>query len=150
MECLYALRSDPGDDPGDLELRLDRLVGAVVIWLWLNPRVFPAVTEPRSWAAKGIYGEKLWLLESCSVPLEYRVVLRWLIVPGLCGIVLLAYGLVALRVWPTAFGATLIVLAQLWRIDRLGLLYERGKDGQSKGANAAAPPERTTFVPGTC
>jgi hypothetical protein len=108
-------------------------VAAVVIWLWLNPRVFPAVTEPRSWAAKGIYGEKLWLLESCSVPLEYRVVLRWLIVPGLCGIVLLAYGLVALLVWPTVFGATLIVLAQLWRIDRLGLLYEQSKAGQSKG-----------------
>jgi hypothetical protein len=108
-------------------------VAAVAIWLWLNPRVFPAVTEPRSWAAKGIYGEKLWLLESCSVPLEYRVVLRWLIVPGLCGIVLLAYGLVVLLVWPTVFGATLIVLAQLWRIDRLGLLYEQRKAGQSKG-----------------
>jgi hypothetical protein len=37
-------------------------------------------------------------------------------------------------VWPTVFGATLIVLAQLWRIDRLGLLYEH-----SKCASAAAP-----------
>jgi hypothetical protein len=74
------------------------------------------------------------LLESSTVPAEYQAVLRWLMVPGLCGIVLLAWGLVQLLVWPTVFGATLIVLAQLWRIDRLGLLYE-----QSKRASVAAP-----------
>jgi len=34
------------------------------------------------------------------------------------------WGLLKLLVWPTVFGATLIVVAQLWRIDRMGLLYE--------------------------
>ena len=106
-------------------------VAAVMVWLWLNPHVFPAVTTPRSWAAKGIYGEKLWLLEPASVPAGYRAVLRWLAVPALAGAVLLVWGLVQLLVWPTIFGATLIVLAQLWRIDRLGLLYE-----QRTGASA--------------
>jgi hypothetical protein len=38
--------------------------------------------------------------------------------------VLLGYGLVALEVWPTVFGASLIVLAQLWRIDRLVVFYD--------------------------
>jgi len=109
-------------------------VAAVIVWLWLNPHVFPAVTTPRSWAARGIYGERLWLLEPSTVPAEYQAVLRWLMVPGLCGIVLLAWGLVQLLVWPTVFGATLIVLGQLWRIDRLALLYE-----QSKRASVAAP-----------
>ena len=106
-------------------------VAAVIIWLWLNPHVFPAVTTPRSWAAKGIYGERLWLLEPSRVPAGHRAVLRWLIVPGLCGIVLLAWGLVQLLVWPTVFGATLVVLTQLWRIDRLGLLYEQRKDSSA-------------------
>ena len=31
---------------------------------------------------------------------------------------------VGLAVWPTVFGATLVV-AQLWRIDRFGWLWER-------------------------
>jgi hypothetical protein len=48
-------------------------------------------------------------------------------VPGLAGAVLLFWGLVQLEVWPTLFGASLAVLAQLWRIDRLTLLYERLK-----------------------
>ena len=102
-------------------------VAAVVVWLWLNPRVFPAVAEPKSWAAKGIYGERLWLTEPSRVPPACRAVLRWLMVPALAGLVLLLWGLVLLQPWPTVFGAALIVLAQLWRIDRLGLLYEEDK-----------------------
>ncbi|WP_253712545.1 hypothetical protein [Bradyrhizobium sp. WD16] len=43
----------------------------------------------------------------------------------LCGAVLLLIGLVQLRIWPTLSGAALIVIAQLWRIDRLGRFYER-------------------------
>ncbi|MDB5533693.1 MAG: hypothetical protein JWO28_2008 [Hyphomicrobiales bacterium] len=61
--------------------------------------------------------------------------LRWLIVPGVAGILLLIWGLVQLELWPTIFGATLVTLAQLWRIDRLGLVYE-----ESKRANAECPP----------
>jgi len=38
---------------------------------------------------------------------------------GAAGFVLLTFGVVTLEVWPTVFGASLIVLAQLWRIDRL-------------------------------
>lgn len=99
-------------------------VAVVIVWLLLNPLVFPAVTTPRSWAAKGIYGEKLWLVDRSQVPWSYRVVLRWLIVLGLVGFVLLGWGLIKLLAWPTVFGATLVVVAQLWRIDRMGLLYE--------------------------
>jgi hypothetical protein len=33
--------------------------------------------------------------------------------------VLLAWGLAALDGWPTVVGVALVVLAQLWRIDRL-------------------------------
>jgi hypothetical protein len=100
-------------------------VAVVVGWLLLNPHVFAPVHEPRGWAAKGIFGERLWLQEASAVPPSYRAVLRWLIVPALAGFVLLAWGLARLAVWPTVVGASLIVLAQLWRIDRLGMLYEK-------------------------
>lgn len=100
-------------------------IALVIVWLWLNPHVFSPVDEPRAWAARGIYGEKLWLDEPGRVPPETRSVLRWLMVPGLAGFAFLAWGLVWLQVWPTIFGATLVVLAQLWRIDRLGLLYQQ-------------------------
>ena len=50
--------------------------------------------------------------------------LRWLTVVAAAGFALLVWGLVELLVWPTVFGASLVVLAQLWRIDRLGRLYD--------------------------
>jgi hypothetical protein len=51
-------------------------------------------------------------------------VLPLLIPVGAAGFILLAYGLATLEVWPTVFGASLIALAQLWRIDRLVVLYD--------------------------
>lgn len=99
-------------------------VGAVVVWLWLNPRVFSAVDNPTSWAAKGIYGERLWLEQRGRVPAGYRRVLWLLTVVGASGFALLAFGLITLEIWPTTFGASLIVVGQLWRIDKLGLWYE--------------------------
>jgi len=99
-------------------------VALVVVWLWLNPRVFAAIEEPRGWTARGIYGERLWLLDRERVPPGHRAVLRLLIPVGLAGFALMAWGLVLLAVWPTVFGFTLTLLGQLWRIDRFGLLYD--------------------------
>lgn len=104
-------------------------VAAVAVWLWLNPHVFPPVSVPRSWAAKGIYGERMWLEDRGAVSPDHRAVLRLLVCTGLAGFALVAYGLVALEIWPTVFGATLVVFGQLWRIDRLGLLYEERSRG---------------------
>ena len=99
-------------------------IAAVIVWLWLNPHVFAPVASPTSWAAKGIYGEKLWLKERDRVPPDQRRVLRLLVPVAGAGFVLLSYGLVRLEIWPTVFGASLIVLAQLWRIDRLVVFYD--------------------------
>ncbi|HZA24280.1 MAG TPA: DUF6653 family protein [Dehalococcoidia bacterium] len=73
--------------------------------------------------SQGIYGEKLWLLDRSQVTQSHRAILWWLLVLGSVGFVLLGRSLVKLHVWPTVFGATLVVVVQLWRIDRMGLLY---------------------------
>lgn len=99
-------------------------VGAVLVWLWLNPRVFAPEDNPTRWAAKGIYGERLWLKQRGHVPAGYRAVLRLVTVVAGTGFAVLTLGLVKLEIWPTAFGASLIVIGQLWRIDRLGMLFE--------------------------
>ena len=44
---------------------------------------------------------------------------------GLAGFGLMTWGLVRLEVWPTVFGTTLLIVAQLWRIDRFGWLWDR-------------------------
>lgn len=99
-------------------------IATVIAWLAINPFVFPPADPSRGWASKGIYGEQLWLAERERVPASHRRVLRSLIGVGLVGMLLLVWGLWRLHAWPTLYGATLIVLAQLWRIDRMGLLYD--------------------------
>ena len=116
-------------------------IAVVLVWLWLNVRVFAAVETPTSWAAKGIYGEKLWLTQRERIPAGYRGVLRLLIGVAALSFAVLTYGLIALEVWPTVFGATMIVLGQLWRIDRFGLLFDelraRSDSGSDHGAVSA-------------
>jgi hypothetical protein len=109
-------------------------VAAVVVWLWINPHAFPAIERPTSWAARGIYGEKLWLLHRDLVPAGHKAVLRLLVVVGTAGFALLIWGLIALDGWPTVFGASLVVLGQLWRIDRFGLLYDEIERSQATTA----------------
>ena len=99
-------------------------IALVGLWLWLNPRVFAPV-EPTTWAAKGIYGERMWVQDADRIPEGDRSALRLLAIPGVIGFALLAWGLYALQVWPTTAGTTIIVAGQLWRIDRLGRIYER-------------------------
>lgn len=105
--------------------------GAVVIWLFINPRAFPPVREPRSWVARGIYGERAWLQDRDLVPPDHRKVLRLLVTLGLIGFGMILCGLIALEVWPTVFGTTMVVVAQLWRIDRFGWLWERHRAQRS-------------------
>ncbi|MGW4080705.1 DUF6653 family protein [Streptomyces asiaticus] len=103
---------------------------AVVVWLWLNVRLFKPV-EPTTWAARGIYGERLHV--DGKVPAEHKTTLNWLIASGLAGFALIVWGLVVFNVWPLALGTIVVVLAQLWRIDRYSLLFEQYLREQSPG-----------------
>ena len=98
-------------------------IGAVVLWLWWNPHAFAPVDKPVAWSSRGIYGERLWLQDRSRMPAGFAVVQRIWVVGAVTGAVLLAWGLGALLIWPTAFGAVLVVYGQLWRIDRLGIFY---------------------------
>jgi len=111
-------------------------VVVVIVWLVINPVVFRPVDPPTAWASKAVYGEQLWLTERDRVPAAYRTVLRWMIAAGLAGFGFIIWGLWTLEVWPTIYGATLVVFAQLWRIDRMSLLYDEVQARRPGGSSA--------------
>ncbi|MFI5660913.1 DUF6653 family protein [Streptomyces sp. NPDC051684] len=104
------------------------LVGVAVVLVWLfslNVRMFGPV-EPVCWSARGIYGEQLHV--TGQAPAEHKAVLNYLMATGLVGFALIAWGLAALQAWPLVLGTMMVVLAQLWRIDRYGLLFQRHQE----------------------
>jgi hypothetical protein len=96
----------------------------VVIWLYLNIFIFPPITTPQNWTSKGIYGEKIWLSKRSELPKHYDVIQKWLIILGLLGMIFIAIGLYQLHIWMSILGAVILILAQLWRIDRFSTLYD--------------------------
>lgn len=99
-----------------------------LMWLWWNPRAFRPIEKPVAWSSKGIYGERLWLRDRSGASSDFAVAQRFWAVGALAGASLLIFGLVTLEVWPTVFGASLIINGQLWRIDRLGVYYRDSAD----------------------
>lgn len=95
----------------------------VIVWLVINPSAFAPVEKPVRWTERGIYGEHIWVRDK-DIPNEHKRVLALLLGLAAIGATLLTTGLVTLEIWPTIFGATLVVITQLWRIDRFATLYD--------------------------
>jgi hypothetical protein len=100
-------------------------VALVLIWTWWNPRAFgpPATTD--SWAARGTFGERVFLNRAkVPIPPHHAQWARILTLTAGLGVVPWAY-----RVWQldpglTLFGLSLMVGGKLWFFDRMVWLYQ--------------------------
>lgn len=105
------------------------LVALVLVWVWLNPRVFPVPRYTDTWAAKGTFGERVFLNRK-TIPIPDHH-LRWGLGLGCLsalGLPPFAYGLWAFDLWATLLGMVLIVLPKVWFVDRMVWLYDDMKD----------------------
>lgn len=104
-------------------------LAVLLVWTWLNPRVFPAPQSTRNWASKGVLGERVWLArDRHPIPEHHRRAVIILSAFSLFGLPLLIWGLYALEIWPTLLGLTVVVLFKLWFVDRMVWLYGDMKD----------------------
>lgn len=104
-------------------------VAGVLLWIWLNPRLFPVPSSTNNWASKAVLGERVWLnRDQISVPTPHRVAPNILAVIAMLGSVIVIYGLVIFEVWPTVAGLCISGLGKMWMLDRMVWLYEEMKD----------------------
>ena len=97
-----------------------------VIFLVVNPLLFPPPRSTRNWASRGVFGERVYADRTeVEIPAQYRspvpVVANVISAVGMCTLI---YGLVVLN--PLAVVAALVIqqTAKSWYIDRMVLLYE--------------------------
>ncbi|NDV86326.1 hypothetical protein GTW51_06380 [Aurantimonas aggregata] len=100
-------------------------VVVVVVFLFVNPRLFPPPRQPDNWASKATFGERVYLArKTVPIPAHHERAATVLTVISFIGAVLLIYGLVALKVTPVLVGLLLAAGAKLWFVDRMVWLYE--------------------------
>jgi len=95
-------------------------VGGVILWIWLNPRLFPLPKDTNNWMSKGVQGERFFLArKDYQVSNDHVRVAHILSGISAFGMLPFAYGLWVLDIWIIAFGMSVTMLAKLWFLDRM-------------------------------
>ncbi len=97
---------------------------AAVLWIWLNPRLFPPPKSAGSWAARAVLGERAFLnRKRISVPREHARA-AWITTSfSLAFFALALYGFAKGDFWLALGGWHAATLAKLWFCDRMVWLW---------------------------
>lgn len=107
-------------------------VALLLVWNWLNPRVFPEPRRLDSWSARGVMGERLFLARAARpIPRHHLIAAHLTTGIALLGLPPTVYGLVVLDPFATAFGASLMFLGKLWFVDRMVWLHDEMAGGRT-------------------
>ncbi|WP_322891981.1 MULTISPECIES: DUF6653 family protein [unclassified Yoonia] len=99
-------------------------LSVVLLWTWLNPRVFPPPASVDNWMSMGVTGERIWLARSQNPALAHHApIVRTLVAAATVGAVLLFAGLVMLNLTLTMTGLAVTMLSKLWILDRMVWIY---------------------------
>lgn len=99
---------------------------AVMVWLWINPRLFPPPRCTANWASKATFGERIWL-NRLTVPIpeeDARAALTLSLVTGI-GFVATIYGALSTNLLLTLPGLLVTYTAKLVFLDRMVGLYDK-------------------------
>ena len=108
-------------------------IALVLVWVWLNPRLFPPPRTTESWASKATFGERVWLNRArVPIPDHHRIAAHVLSALSAVGVALVIWGLVDLAIWPTVSGTAIAYIGKLWFCDRMVWLYEDMKDSHAE------------------
>jgi len=96
------------------------LISIVVLWTWLNPRLFNPPNSEAAWMTQGVLGERIWLARKQQpIPQHHAHAAVVLNTVSGAGIVLLIVGLWQLSLGLTIAGLVMSMGAKLWFLDRM-------------------------------
>jgi hypothetical protein len=109
-------------------------VAAMIVFLWLNPRLFPPPKSTRSWASRAVLGERVWLNRAhVPIPDHHRRMAAVLAIVPLAGLAPLIWGVAVYDPASTLLGLAVAMLGKLWFVDRMVWLFDDMKDRPEYG-----------------
>lgn len=100
-------------------------IGVLAIWLWLNPRVFPKPTSTKSWAARAVMGERVYIMRVIRpIPVYHSNAAQLLSIGGAVGLLLMGTGLIAEDLTAYLVGCVTAFLCKMWFVDRMVWLFD--------------------------
>ncbi|MBC2596061.1 hypothetical protein H5P28_17475 [Ruficoccus amylovorans] len=96
----------------------------VLLWIWLNPRLFPACSRKSGWAVEVTRGERLYLARQRQpIPPHHAQAARLLQMLSVAGLPIWVYGLYTLNTWALVLGNVCIIAFKAWFADRMVWLH---------------------------
>ncbi len=94
------------------------------LWIWLNPKIFPAPHSTKNWASFATFGERVWLhRHDVPIPYSHQWIANALSAVMLINLFPLAYGLIEVNAAFVFFPVMIQMIAKLWFYDRMVWLY---------------------------
>jgi len=99
-------------------------IAAAVVWIWLNPRLFPPPERTDNWASQAVLGERLFLnRKSVAVPSHHVRVAMIATGLSLAFLALTVFGFVRGEFWLAFTAWHGAALAKVWFCDRMVWLW---------------------------
>ncbi len=100
-------------------------LGLLAAWHWLNPRIFPPPASTKTWAARAIMGERIYLMRAFRpIPVYHANAATLLSIGSAIGGLLMAAGLFVAEPWVYLAGCVTVGLCKFWFLDRLVWLFD--------------------------
>ena len=118
-------------------------VAVTILWLWLNPRLFPAPGRTDTWSAKATFGERVWLnRKAVPIPTDHARMARILSGLSAAGFAVALAGAVLNDLLMTVSGGIATWLSKMWFCDRMVWLYDDMKDKHQPYAAWLRPAQK--------
>ncbi|MEN0000538.1 MAG: DUF6653 family protein [Pseudomonadota bacterium] len=104
-------------------------IGAMIAWTLINPRLFPPPDHTKSWATRGVLGERVFLnRHTVAIPAEHLRIAH--LTTGLSAffVLIAIYGFWTGTFWTAFSGFAAAVMAKTWFVDRMAWLWDDMKD----------------------
>jgi hypothetical protein len=108
-----------------------------LVFMVVNPLLFPEPASTRNWASKGVFGERVWAdRTTVELPEQFRTsrVPAVATAVQVVGLAVLVWGLVELDLLVTLAGMVITQTAKAWYLDRMVLLFEDMKTRRAEYA----------------